>query len=66
MQVIRFKLKVAVESLEELKSVFEKIREIEKEYGAKCVDAEIEIISKWEGSRYGKCKNGRWHTRATY
>ena len=31
MQVIRFTLKVAVESLEELKSVFEKIRDIEKE-----------------------------------
>ena len=46
MQVIRFTLKVAVESMEELKGVFEKLREIEKEYGAKCVDAEIVIISK--------------------
>ncbi|MGP1598394.1 hypothetical protein [Peptoanaerobacter stomatis] len=44
MQGINFTLKIAVESLEELKSVFEDIRQIEKEYGCHCTQLEIEII----------------------
>lgn len=36
MQGINFTLKITVDSIEELKRVFEEIRQIEKEYNCNC------------------------------
>ena len=44
MQGINFTLKISVSSVEELKKVFEEIRQIEKEYSCHCTQLEIEII----------------------
>ena len=44
MQGIYFTLKITVDSIEELKRVFEEIRQIEKEYSCHCTQLEIEII----------------------
>jgi len=44
MQGINFTLKITVDSIEELKRVFKKIRQIEKEYSCHCTQLDIEII----------------------